>query len=185
MDRNRRQFLRSSGIVLSIAVAGDVLLLSPEAARAADLPYQVLSAQEVSILEAITEALVPGARKAGIAHYIDKQLAADPQDSMLMLKYLGVPAAGFLGFYRGGLSAAAQLAKSRPGKPWSSLDSAQSQALLAAMASDDSGDWDGPPSSFFHFVVRSDACDVVYGTEAGFARIGMPYMAHIEPPQPW
>lgn len=185
MQRDRRQFLRTSGIVLSIAVAGDVLLLSPGAARAAGLPYQVLSTDEVSTLEALAEALVPGAREAGIAHFIDKQLAAAPQDSLLMLKYLGVAAAGFTDFYRGGLSAAAQLAKTRFDKSWSSLAAAQADTLLAGMAADDTKDWIGPPSSFFQFVVRSDACDVVYGTEAGFARIGMPYMAHIEPPQAW
>jgi hypothetical protein len=185
MERNRRQFLRTSGIVLSIAVAGDVLLLSPGAARAAGLPYQVLSTDEVSTLEALAEALVPGAREAGIAHFIDKQLAAAPQDSMLMLRYLGVAAADFAGFYRGGLSAARQLAKSRFDASWFSLDAAQANTLLAGMAGDETKDWGGPPSSFFLFVIRSDACDVVYGTEAGFARIDMPYMAHIAPPLAW
>ena len=62
MERDRRQFLKTSGIVLSIAVAGDGLLLSPASAHAAGLPYQVLSADEVSTLEALAEALVPGAR---------------------------------------------------------------------------------------------------------------------------
>lgn len=185
MDKDRRQFLRHSGIVLSIAVAGEVLLLSPAEARAAKLPLQVLSAQEAATLEAIGEALVPGAREAGIAQYIDKQLAAAPQDSLLMLKYLGVSFADYSGFYRGGLSAAARLSESRAGKPWASLDADESSALLGAMASDNTGDWQGPPASFFHFVIRSDACDVTYGTEAGFAKIGMPYMAHIAPPQPW
>jgi hypothetical protein len=185
MDRDRRQFLRSSGIWLSVAVAGDALLLSPAAAYAAGLPYQVLSTDEVSTLEALAEALLPGSREAGVAHYIDKQLAAPPQDSLLMLKYLGVSAADFTGFYQGGLSAARQLAKSRFDKPWSSLDVAGADALLTLMAADEIQDWSGPPASFFQFVIRSDACDVVYGTEAGFARIDMPYMAHIAPPREW
>ena len=185
MNLDRRRFLRDSGIVLSVAVAGDILSLSPRAALAAGLPYQVLSGQEVSALEAVAEALVPGARDAGIAHYIDKQLAAAPQDSLLMLKYLGVSPAEYLGFYRGGLAAAVHFAQARLGKAWPLLDPGQAQALLAAIASGETADWDGPAAPFFHFVIRSDACDVVYGTEAGFARIDMPYMAHIEPPQPW
>jgi hypothetical protein len=185
MERDRRQFLKTSGIVLSIAVAGDVLLLSPASAHAAGLPYQVLSADEVSTLEALAEALVPGAREAGVAQYIDKQLAAAPRDNLLMLKYLGVSPGDFTGFYRGGLSAAGQLAKLRFDRPWSSLDTSQASILLADMAADQAKDWNGPPSSFFHFVIRSDACDVVYGTEAGFGRIDIPYMAHIEPPRAW
>lgn len=185
MDQDRRQFLEQSGILLSIAVAGQVLTLSPAAARAADLPLQVLSPEEVATLETVAEALVPGAREAGIAQYIDKQLAASPRESLLMLKYLGIPPADFADFYRGGLAAADRLAKSRAAKPWSSLDPEQVQGLLGAMAGDQAGDWVGPPPAFFHFVIRSDACDVVYGTEPGFARLGIPYMAHIEPPQPW
>jgi len=185
VDENRRRFLRQSGIVLSIAAAGEVIMLSPAAAREAGVPFQVLSAQDVATLEAMAEALVPGAREAGIAQYIDKQLAAPPADSLLMLKYLGVAAPDHPAFYRGGLAAAARMAQTRLGKPWASLDPAQAGELLAAMASGDSGDWDGPPPPFFQFVIRSDACDVVYGTEAGFARILMPYMPHIEPPSPW
>jgi hypothetical protein len=185
MDRDRRQFLRSSGIVLSIAVAGEVLLLSPAQARAAALPLQVLSAQEASTLEAITEAVVPGARKAGISQYIDKQLAAGHEESLLMLKYLGVPQTDYLSFYRGGLRSTAALAQSRFGRGWSELKAEEVDALIGEIAEKQPEEWAGPPAPFFFFVIRSDACDVVYGTEAGFAAIGMPYMAHIAPPEPW
>jgi hypothetical protein len=37
----------------------------------------------------------------------------------------------------------------------------------------------------FWFVLRSDAVDVVYGTKEGVERLGLPYMAHIEPPSRW
>ena len=65
------------------------------------------------------------------------------------------------------------------------LDDAQSSALLAEIAGDKAPGWEGPPASFAFFVLRSDACDVVYGTEAGFASLGIPYMAHIAPAQAW
>jgi len=45
--------------------------------------------------------------------------------------------------------------------------------------------WIGPPAALFYFVLRNDALDVVYGTEAGFAKLGIPYMAHIAPPTRW
>jgi hypothetical protein len=185
MEQERREFLKKSAILLSIAAGSDTLLLTPHAAWAAGVPYQVLSGDQVSTLEGLAEALVPGARDAGIAHYIDKQLGAAPQDTLLMLKYLGVPVADFPAFYHGGLAATAELSKSRFSRPWLSLDAGQADALVAAMAAGETDGWNGPPSAFFLFVVRSDACDVVYGTEDGFARIGMPYMAHIEPPRQW
>jgi len=185
MDKDRRQFLRNSGIVLSIAVAGEVLLLSPAQARAAGLPLQLLSAQEAATLEAITEAVVPGARKAGISQYIDKQLAASHEESLLMLKYLGVPQSDYLSFYQGGLGSAAALAHSRFGKGWSELASSEADTLVTEIAGTQPKGWEGPPAAFFFFVIRSDASDVVYGTEEGYAAIGMPYMAHIAPPEPW
>ena len=186
MDQDRRQFLRNSGIVLTIAVAGEVLLLSPAQARAAGLPLQLLSEQEVSTLESIAEAVVPGARKAGIAQYIDKQLGASHEQSLLMLKYLGVPQSDYIAFYQSGFRSAAALAQSRFGKGWSELEPNQTDELVAEMAGKDQPrEWEGPPASFFFFVIRSDASDVVYGTEEGFAALGVPYMAHITPPEPW
>lgn len=186
MAHSRRGFLQGAGILLSYAVAGDMLLLSPRSARAAQLPHEVLTPLEVETLEGLCEAMVPGAREAGIAHYIDKQLAQAPLgESLLMLKYLGVPAADFAGFYRAVLGSAGKLAQGRHGKPWRELDEGQSAAVLADMAGDAVPDWTGPPASFAFFVLRADACDVVYGTEAGFARLGIPYMAHLAPAQPW
>jgi hypothetical protein len=34
-------------------------------------------------------------------------------------------------------------------------------------------------------VLRSDAVDVVYGTEEGYKDLGIPYMAHIAPLKRW
>tara|TARA_R110002110_G_scaffold413729_1_gene641623 strand:+ start:112987 stop:113544 length:558 start_codon:yes stop_codon:yes gene_type:complete len=185
MQPDRRQFLKSSGIVLAVTVGGEILRLSPREAQAADLPYQVLSQEEVATLAALAEAIVPGARDAGITQFIDKQLAADDENCLLMLKYLGVPLNDFTGFYRSGLQSAAQLAQTRFSRPWSALAADEAGQLLADMNSNDKIEWQGPPAAFFFFVLRSDACDVVYGTEDGFARIGVPYMAHIAPIKAW
>jgi len=53
------------------------------------------------------------------------------------------------------------------------------------MANDRIVTWKGAPASFFFFVLRSDAADLVYGTEEGFAKIGVPYAAHIAPKSSW
>lgn len=184
MDSSRRRFIKSSGVALPFLVAGKALLLSPAEAFAAQLPMDVLTAAEVETLQVLAESIVPGARKAGIAHYIDKQLAADPADSLLMLKYLGVPPP-YESFYRSGLKNSAQLAKAHYKKVWSALDPEKVGTLTDAIAQDKTPDWQGAPSSFFFFVLRADATDVVYGTEQGFQRIGMPYMAHISPLEKW
>jgi hypothetical protein len=185
LQQDRRQFLRSTGIVLTVAVGSQAFWLSPREARAANLPHRVLDKEQVATLEGLAEALVPGSRAAGISHFVDAQLAAASEDCLLMLKYLGVPASDFRGFYRGGLGSAARLADDRFSKSWSTLSGAEAESLLTAM--DDAGgpEWTGPPAGFFLFVVRSDACDVVYGTPAGFARLDVPYLAHIEPKDLW
>ncbi len=185
MQHDRRKFLKSSGIALSVIVSGEILRVSPRSAQAAALPYQVLTEEEVATLQGLAEAIVPGAREAGVSHYIDKQLGAAAEDCLLMLKYLGVPFADFIGFYRGGLHSAGRLARLRFSLPWPALSADQAQTLLVEMNGDTDIEWDGPPAPFFFFVLRADASDVVYGTEQGFDQIGMPYMAHIEPAQAW
>jgi len=158
--------------------------MTPAQARAAEVPFRTLDAGSVSVLEALGETLLPGSSVAGLAHYIDHQLSDDPTDSMLMIKYLGV-AAPFTGFYEGGLRATDALARAVYGKPWTGLSREQAAALVAKMSGGQVEGWQGPPVGLFYFVLRSDAVDVVYGTKIGFEQLGVPYMAHIEPPSRW
>lgn len=185
MSYSRREFLHSSGLLLACAVGSQRLLLSPAEARAGRVPYEILSAAEAATLESLAEALVPGAAAAGVAHYVDKQLKAPAAESLLMLKYLGVAPADFRDFYTPALGSAASLAQRRYRRSWSELDAAQTQQLLAVLSSGEPEGWTGPAPAFFTFVLRADACDVVYGTQAGFSQLGIPYMAHIEPTEPW
>jgi hypothetical protein len=185
VEHDRRRFLKSSGIVLSTIVGGEILRVSPRSAQAAALPYQILTEEEVATLQGLAEAIVPGAREAGVSHYVDKQLGAVAHDCLLMLRYLGVPFADFIGFYQSGLHSADRLARLHFSLPWSALSIEQGQTLLLEMNGNADLKWGGPPAPFFFFVLRADASDVVYGTEQGFDQIGMPYMAHIEPPQAW
>jgi hypothetical protein len=103
---------------------------------------------------------------------------------MLMLKYLGV-APPFATFYQTGLTATDSAARATHGKSLRDLDAKQGEALVAAMARGDIKEWSGPPAGLFYFTLRSDAIDVVYGTQAGFERLGVPYMPHIPPPSRW
>jgi hypothetical protein len=103
---------------------------------------------------------------------------------MLMIKYLGVPAP-FADFYLGGLRAADALARAVHGKGFAGLTHEQATGLVSKMAAGQVEGWQGPPVGLFYFVLRSDSVDVVYGTQAGFEQLGVPYMAHIEPPTRW
>ena len=185
MTGSRRQFLQHSGLLLSFTVGAGTLMLSPRQAYAEDVPMQVLAGPEKATLESIAEALVPGARAAGVAHFVDSQLAASAEDCLLMLKYLGVPPGGFRDFYQGALAATDGLVRRTHGNSWDKLSKEHSDQLLAAISGPDPEGWEGPPAGFFTFVLRGDACDVVYGTEEGFARAGMPNMAHIKPETSW
>src|SRR2546422_1922540 len=41
---------------------------------------KVLTADERAAIEALGETLLPGAKDAGLAHYVDQQLAVDPSE---------------------------------------------------------------------------------------------------------
>jgi hypothetical protein len=184
---SRRDFLRRSaiagGIVLPFAIAGRVVLATPAQARDAGAPLQFLDAAEAADLELLGEALVPGAAAAGIVHYVDHQLSCPPAESLLMGKYIGLKPP-FAPFYRSALAGVRAALIAGAGEP-----AARAQALASALQGAFTGKpfagWSGPPAGFVYFVLRSDAIDVVYGTPAGFERLGVPYMPHILPPDGW
>jgi hypothetical protein len=184
----RRTFLSASvasGVgVLTFSIAGCESKITPAQARAAGADFRTLQPAEVATLDALGEILLPGSAAQGLAHFIDHQLSGDPVQSMLMIKYLRVPAP-FTDFYRTGLLATEATAKSEFGKSLAQLTAEQGSALVSKMAAGTLAAWNGPPAPFFFFVLRNDAVDVTYGTQAGFEKLGVPYMAHIAPPTPW
>jgi hypothetical protein len=179
----RRDFI-VGGTLLTFTLAGCEKKMTPAQARTAEVPFRTLDAGAVAVLDALGEVLLPGSAAAGLSHYIDHQLSGAAADSMLMIKYLGV-AVPFTEFYKGGLHAADALARAVHGKGFSSLSQPQAAALVTKMSGGQVEGWQGPPAGSFYFVLRSDAVDVVYGTKAGFEQLGVPYMAHIEPPSRW
>lgn len=182
----RRRFLQGSALVLGFVAAGGALVAAtPAEARARGLPLTVLSAAEAAALEVVVEALVPGAREAGIAHFVDQQLGAAAEDNLLMLKYLGFDPAGHADFYHGTLANIDRVSHARFDTPAAAMVPEQAARLVTAMASDDTPVWTGAPASLCHFALRADGVDVVYGTAAGMHTLGMPTMPHIEAPTPW
>jgi hypothetical protein len=184
----RREFIARGAVggigLLTFTLSGCEMKLTPAQAHSAKLPFRTLDAGGVKTLEALGETLLPGSAAAGLAEYLDHQLSGAQADSMLIIKYLGV-SAPFTEFYGDGLRAADAVARTAYGKPFPDLSAGQANTLVTQMSAGKLGDWRGPPAALFYFALRSDAVDVVYGTEAGFEKLGVPYMAHIAPPSRW
>jgi hypothetical protein len=155
-------------------VAGQWVWLTPREAQAKAFQPQVLSAEQCTALSMVGDALVPGAATAGIAAYIDLQLQAGDQ-SLLIGKYLGVNTSSQSDFYQAAADNVIAMTD----------ENTSAQTLMTGMASDSLSEWVGPPASYVLFVLRADALDVTYGTPEGFENLGIPYMAHIMPEQPW
>ena len=182
---DRRTFIGSAALGLfTFQIAGCGKLLSPRDARLQGAPIEHFSPDESDILSGFGEALVPGARQAGIVHYVDANLGRPPGESLLTARYLDIlpPHADF---YRAGLKALEAHAIRQFGKPFVKVAAAEQDALIAPMLGGNVPGWSGPPAPLFYLAVRSDAADLVYGTQAAFARMNVPYAAHIEPPSDW
>jgi hypothetical protein len=181
IDRRRRQFIAAATVgALTFQVGGIDVLLTPAQARVQGAAFGVLTPAEVRALEALGECLVPGARVAGVAHYVDANLRRSPATSLLMLRYLDV-LPPHSDFYRLGLGALDTASMRQHGQVFADLGEAAATSLVAAIAKADPDGWQGPPAPLFYFALRGDAVDIVYGTRAGFEKLGVPYLAHIEP----
>lgn len=185
-DRHsRRGFLRETGtLTLGFLIGGALVPLTPAEARTRDVPFRALDGSQVRTLESFAEVLLPGSAAAGVAHFVDHQLTAPAAEQMLAVKYLGVERP-FQPFYAAGLAALDASAQVAYGGAFADLEPAQQVELTALAAQNIPEGWDGPPAPLFYFVVRGDALDVVYGTQAGVESLGLPYMAHIVPPSRW
>jgi hypothetical protein len=181
---SRRQFMRHGVALFSFLVSGGVKLLAPAEARAFGAKLRIFDSDQVRTVDSLGETLLPGSAVAGLAHFIDVQLAGSAVDSMLMIRYLGLNPP-YKDFYTSGIDALNAAARTTYSQPFSSLEPKNANALVTAMAKGEITGWKGPPAPLFYFVMRNDAVDVTYGTVAGCEALGVPYMAHIAPPTRW
>ena len=181
----RRVFLQGAGLgVLAFTVGGASVMMTPRAARAEGVPFRLLKADEAAAIEAIGEALVPGAKQAGVAHFVDQQVSVPPGEALLEARQLNVKPP-FINFYRAALAAVNKAAEARSGRPFAALSPDEQHAFIDAMRQNKIDGWQGPGGGFVYLVLRSDAVDVVYGTMEGYEALGVPYMPHIAPDKRW
>jgi len=174
--QSRRSFLQGTGLgLLTFSLAGAQVLLTPRQARARGADFLILSDTEVAILEVLGNVLVPGAAEAGVAHFIDQQLGAEPNDCLLMARYMNIEPP-YAAFYQAGIKAIDELSRQSQEKSLTKLSETEAIEVVRSFAT----------SNFLdYFLLRSDAVDVVYGTVEGFEKLKIPYRPHILPPSNW
>ena len=186
MDQiERRRFMRGAALgALAFTVGGAEVLLTPRAARAQGVPLRTLQPGEAETLDALGETLVPGARQAGLVHFIGQQLSVPPEQALLEARILNVRPP-YANFYRAAVAAVERASQAHSGKRFVELDAAPQHDFVDRMRQNKIDGWQGPAGAFVYLVMRSDAVDVVYGTTDGYARLDIPYMAHIKPATRW
>ena len=182
----RRALLKGAAAgALAFSVDGVDVLLTPRAARAQDVPLRTLSAGQGETLDAVGETLVPGARQAGISHFVDQQISIPAEEALLQARILNVRPP-YANFYRAALAALNGASERlNGGRAFAQLSETEQRSLVDNMRQNKVEGWQGPAGPFVYLVLRSDAVDVVYGTMDGYAHLGIPYMAHIAPTQKW
>jgi hypothetical protein len=181
----RRAFMQGAAAgALAFSVGGAEVLLLPSEARAQKVPLKILSADEALRLEAVSETLVPGARDAGIAHFVDQQCSVPPHEALLSIR-IGNARPPFVNFYRAALNAIDAACQAQRSKPFAQLTAQEQTAFIGTMRVGKHPDWKGPPQGAIYGAFRGDAVDVVYGTVEGFEKLGVPYMALVAPKTRW
>jgi Gluconate 2-dehydrogenase subunit 3 len=184
-DMERRVFMKGASMgMLAFAVGGVETLMTPGDARARAVPFRLLNAVEAETLEALGETLLPGARDAGVAHFIDQQVSVPPEDALLEARIVNVKPP-FINFYRAAIGGVDKAAMARSGKRFAALSAADQHDFIDQLRQNKIEGWQGPPAGLVYFVLRSDATDVVYGTIEGYESLGVPYMPHITPDKRW
>src|ERR1700688_5150476 len=96
----RRGFVKGATLgALAFSVGGAEVIMAPGEARARNVPFRLLDGHQAETLESLGETLVPQAREAGIAHYIDQQLSVPPHEALLQARIFNVRPP-FADFYR-------------------------------------------------------------------------------------
>ena len=153
--------------------------------RPAGNRVRIATKDQVATLEAMGETLVPCAQAAGISHFVDQQISGPPEEALLEARILNIRPP-YANFYRAALGTIDKASKANNAdRGFAQLSAEERTSFIDAMRQNKVNGWQGPPGAFVYLVLRSDAVDVVYGTMDGYAKLGIPYMAHIEPKARW
>ena len=181
----RRAFMKGAAIgTLAFSVGGAEVFMTPRQAHADNVPLRTLTAEQAATLGTMGEALVPGARDAGVVNFVDQQLSIPAEEALLEARIMNVRPP-FANFYRASLAAIEGASQAKYDKAFTALSPAEQHDFIDLMRQNKLDGWKGPGAGFVYFLFRTDAVDVVYGTMDGYAHLGVPYQAHIAPTKPW
>ena len=184
-NMGRRGFVKGATLgALAFTVSGVEVLMAPGEARARNVPFRLLDAHQGETLEALGETLVPQARDAGIAHYIDQQLSVPPHEALLQARIFNIRPP-FADFYRATIVTIDESSRRLFGRDFAQLSTKDQREFVDRMRQNKIEGWTGRPGAAVYAVLRADAVDVVYGTMEGYEALGIPYMAHIPPEKRW
>jgi Gluconate 2-dehydrogenase subunit 3 len=184
-DIERRAFMKGAAIgALTFTVGGAEVLLTPRQAHAQNVPLRTLTAEQGATLDAMGEALVPGAKAAGITNFVDQQISGPPEEALLGARILNVRPP-YANFYRAALTAIDATSDKANGRKFAQLNADEQRNFINLMRQNKLDGWQGPPGPFVYGILRGDAVDVTYATMDGYAALGVPYMPHIAPAKRW
>lgn len=179
---SRREFIGGMGIglIAFLAFEGRDGLRSFARAGRAGPSFRVLTAAEADLLEAWGDTLLSGASAAGLARYVDRELAGRPEESQLILRYLDV-LPPFVRFYRDGLASLNAASAAVFGRPFLRLSGDEKHDLSVTAAVRNPPGWTVPPAPLFYYATLNDAADVVQGPLHGGAADGKGIAAPFRP----
>src|ERR1700744_924845 len=159
----RRGFVKGATLgALAFSVGGVETIMAPGEARAKNVPFRLLDAHQGETLEALGETLVPQAREAGIAHYIDQQLSVPANESLLQARIFNFRPP-FADFYRSTIVTIDDASRKSFGKEFAQLTAKDQREFVDRMRQNKLEGWTGKPGALAYAGLRSDAVHAVYG----------------------
>src|SRR5271170_2965405 len=132
-DIQRRAFMKGAAIgALAFSVGGAEVMLTPRQAQAQNIPLRTLTPEQAATLDAMGEALVPGAKAAGITNFVDQQLSIPAEQALLEARIMNVRPP-YANFYRGALGAIDKASGKTQGKKFAELTADEQHAFINLM----------------------------------------------------
>ena len=185
-DIERRAFVKGATLgALAFTVGGSTVMLTARQARAGNVPFRLLKENEAETIESMGETLVPGARTAGIAHFIDQQISVPPE------RGAAAGAHPQRASRRSPTSIAPRSARStaaatRPSAASSRmLSPGDKRDFVNLMRQNKADGWQGPPGRSSMPCCAATPSTSCTATMEGYEALGVPYMAHIAPERRW
>ena len=149
----RRAFMKGAAIgALAFSVGGAEVMLTPRQAQAQNVPLRTLTPEQAATLGAMGEALVPGAKDAGVVNFVDQQLSIPAEQALLEARIMNVRPP-YANFYRSALGAIEGASQAKFSKAFTALTAAEQHDFIDLMRQNKLDGWKGPGSPFVYFLL--------------------------------